>query len=331
MLCKTSCMEYNVGIMIRKLANCLSVLLMLSATFASCSSKDSVSGGNGVFQASTKSTGSTNSNEKLNLSPYSMGVKVSQAKSSPDAEDELPESDSSKNADDEPPVYPVGEFLEAAKNLSSRSPAGPSVPSVPETLVPPSVEGSASEYLSAPPEMQEKREIPVAVVEEPKEPVREEPPVEEVPPAENEEHDRQGEYVRSIGSTSNITKEIFEEDKRNILNIIEKLSVVMSKKDYKTWLTFIDDASVKYWSNRTNLQKAQSRLPVKGLYLRTLEDYFKYVFIPSRAGRTVDEIRYENERQVKAVHVNGDNDTVYYNFKKSANGEWKLHLPPISD
>lgn len=141
------------------------------------------------------------------------------------------------------------------------------------------------------------------------------------------------EYERSVGksTTPAVTIQVFEEDKKDILNIISKLDTVMKNRDYKTWLTYLNDESIRYWSNRSNLAKAENRLPVKGLQLRNLEDYFKYVFIPSRSGRRVDEIRYEDDRQVKAVQVNGDTDVVYYNFEKDAKGVWKLHLPSNSD
>ncbi|MBR6154561.1 MAG: hypothetical protein IKQ43_09025 [Treponema sp.] len=141
------------------------------------------------------------------------------------------------------------------------------------------------------------------------------------------------EYERSVGksTTSAVTMQVFEEDKKDILNIISKLDTVMKNRDYKSWLTYLNDESIRYWSNRKNLAKAESRLPVKGLQLSNLEDYFKYVFIPSRSGRRVDEIRYENDKQVKAVQVNGSTDVVYYNFEKNANGVWKLRLPSNSD
>ncbi|MBO7639238.1 MAG: hypothetical protein J6S91_09715 [Treponema sp.] len=141
------------------------------------------------------------------------------------------------------------------------------------------------------------------------------------------------EYERSVGksTTAAVTMQVFEEDKKDILNIISKLDTVMKNRDYKTWLTYLNDESIRYWSNRSNLAKAETRLPVKGLQLTNLEDYFKYVFIPSRSGRRVDEIRYENDKQVKAVQVNGSTDVVYYNFEKNANGVWKLRLPSNSD
>ena len=72
------------------------------------------------------------------------------------------------------------------------------------------------------------------------------------------------------------------------------------------------------------------RLPKKGLRLNTIEDYFKFVFIPARRGRTVDEIRYDTETEVNVVQVDADKDIVYYTFTK-INGKWKLSLPKNPD
>ena len=166
-------------------------------------------------------------------------------------------------------------------------------------------------------------------VEPPKEPEKKVEPVKEEKPVDEA---KEAEYARSVGTAAtDISKEVFEEDKKDILAIIDKLNDVMKNRDYKSWLKYVDGASAQYWTKKANLQKAENRLPVKGLTLRTLEDYFKYVFIPARNGRRIDEIRYENSKTIKAVQVNGDVDTVYYYFKKSSDDTWKLHLPPISD
>ena len=48
----------------------------------------------------------------------------------------------------------------------------------------------------------------------------------------------------------------------------------------------------------------------------------------------MEEIRYETDKQVKAVQTRKDEegkyigDTVYYYLRK-INGQWKLHLPEI--
>lgn len=136
------------------------------------------------------------------------------------------------------------------------------------------------------------------------------------------------EYLRSVADVQ-VSRETFISDKREILQIISELSDVMENEDYSRWITYIDQDSISYWSQSTVLQKAASRLPVKGLKLSSLRDYFYNIFIPSRKGKDVDEIRYLTTDTVKAVHVNGDTDVVYYTLYK-IDGVWKIHLPKLS-
>ena len=109
----------------------------------------------------------------------------------------------------------------------------------------------------------------------------------------------------------------------------------MAKKDFNSWLKYISEGSKKYWSNSYTLLKASEKLPkeLKGLKLKNLNDYFNYVFIPSRKGRQIDEIRYNSAEDVKAVQVTKTEDektkiTVYYNFVKE-DGDWKIELPQM--
>ncbi|MDE5898175.1 MAG: hypothetical protein K2H09_02760, partial [Treponemataceae bacterium] len=125
-----------------------------------------------------------------------------------------------------------------------------------------------------------------------------------------------------------ITKEEFSSDKKQILEIIKELSGIMDDYNYSAWLKYIDDESKAYWSNPANLKNASKRLPVKNLRLNNLSDYFRYVFVPSRKGRTIEEIRYISRNTIKAVHVNGDQDIVFYYFTKQ-NGKWFVRIPPL--
>ena len=159
------------------------------------------------------------------------------------------------------------------------------------------------------------------------EPEKEETPEPEPEPAKSAED---LEYERSVGNMD-IPRNTFEDDKTAILRIIHELSDVMQTFDYRTWVTYVDKASIEYWSRPTNLRKAQSRLPIKGLQLKALEDYFKYVFVPARMGREVTEIRYISSTHVKAVHVTQEEkDIVYYYFNK-INGVWKINIPPLTE
>ena len=137
------------------------------------------------------------------------------------------------------------------------------------------------------------------------------------------------EYARSVGEVK-IDEDTFAKDKAVILEIIDQLSVIMKNRDYNGWLSYINQESIDYYKLRPNLQKAEKQLPVKGLKLKNLQDYFTMVFIPARSGRQVTEIRYDSETYVKAVQVNEDKDLIYYYFVKE-NGKWMVDIPKIED
>lgn len=137
------------------------------------------------------------------------------------------------------------------------------------------------------------------------------------------------EYLRSIGDIV-VDHDTYTHDKEAIMHIIADLAVVMDTMDYNRWLTYIDNASKTYWSRRSNLQRAEKKLPVKGLKLQNLQDYFKHVFVPARKGREVTEIRYVSDTYVKAVQVEEDRDIVFYYFNK-IDGKWLLHQPPLEN
>ncbi len=164
----------------------------------------------------------------------------------------------------------------------------------------------------------------------------EEAPVEVAQPAAPEPVAGDDGKGRSVGSVC-VDHNTFEEDKEQVLRIISELDTVMRSKDYNSWLTYVDQKSIDYWMLRKNLQKAEKRLPVKGIKLRDLRDYFNYVFIPARAGKTVSEIRYISDTYINAVQVHeptvGQTEeqlTIYYYFNK-IDGRWMVNIPPIEN
>lgn len=177
--------------------------------------------------------------------------------------------------------------------------------------------------------------IPEPVVEVVPEPVVEvipepEPVVEVIPDPVSKVDDE--EYLRSINNIEgdSVSKEEFSDDKTAILAIIDDLSDIMEKKDAQRWLIYIEPSSKDYYSNITNLKKAQKKLPNKSVSLNNITDYFNYVFIPSRKRSQVDEIRYISKSSIKAVQVKDDKSIVVYYYFTKVNGKWLIHLPPIS-
>ena len=193
-----------------------------------------------------------------------------------------------------------------------------------------------SSCATKPEEPQQEQEAPEVVETS----VEEEPVAEEVTNdddnvivIEDEGDGSDDEYLRSIANldeTQAVTKQEFNDDKNEILQIISELAVIMETKDTLAWLKFIDEESKEYYKNPVNLRKAQRKLPNKLIELKTIEDYFKSVFIPARRNSQIDEIRYISKTHVKAVQIREDMpDAIYYEFKK-ANGKWLVYIPPVS-
>ncbi len=160
-------------------------------------------------------------------------------------------------------------------------------------------------------------------------PAQEESPAPVEPEPEPEEKAEEDEYARSTKNLD-ISMDIWAEDKKAITHIISELDTVMAERNYDVWLNYLDQESINYWSKKNNLQKAASRHPIKGIKFNSLRDYFMMVFIPSRTGLMIEEIRYDSENQIRAVVVKEEGDTTYYNFQK-VNGKWKVHLPENPD
>ena len=115
------------------------------------------------------------------------------------------------------------------------------------------------------------------------------------------------------------------EDKKAILETIKELDLIMKNKDYNSWLNYVTPQSIDYWKQKPHLQAVSARLPGNKIQLKTLEDYFNWVFRLSRQNARVDEIRYISSKLVKAVQVSGNQDIIYYQFEKQ-NGRWLISL-----
>ena len=140
------------------------------------------------------------------------------------------------------------------------------------------------------------------------------------------------EYLRSINNIETeevVSKSEFEFDKAAILQKIEELSEIMENEDYKSWMNYITKDSIAYYSSAKNIRKAQKMLPDRTIQLYGIKDYFKYVFIPARKNRKVDEIRYISKNYVKAVQVKKDKSIVVYYYFVRENNEWLVHIPEL--
>lgn len=151
-------------------------------------------------------------------------------------------------------------------------------------------------------------------VEEKKEPVVQEIKVEP-----------QHEIIAEFGDVK-ITKKDYHDTMNELKVIVEALNKVAATSDYTKWLTFLSEKYKRTFSEVTTLNKTVEGLKKKnvtGLKLRSLQDYFKYVFVASRQNIRVDDIEFISPVRVNVLMITGGKRLLVYDLEK-INGRWLL-------
>jgi len=123
-----------------------------------------------------------------------------------------------------------------------------------------------------------------------------------------------------------ITKETYVQTKTEIEKVVDKLNLITAAKDYSQWITFLSDDYKRQYSQPLTLKKVSEALPVKGIKLNSLRDYFIYVFVPSRQNVKVDDIRFVSPTHVDVIMKQGNRSLLIYGIENTS-GNWKL-IPP---
>ena len=180
--------------------------------------------------------------------------------------------------------------------------------SAPETKPVPAAEAQVNEEK---PQQAQK----TAVVEKPVEGVK---PQAEAPKSADEEVIAQFEGV-------SITKKDKEIAKSEIEEVVKKLNDITAKKDYGRWRYWLSTEYKKEFSKPEVLKKASEGLPsnLKGKQLKSIEDFFYYVFVPARQNGRVDDIEYLTPTKVRVFNIEPKRTLIFYNLEKIDN-RWLL-------
>jgi len=129
---------------------------------------------------------------------------------------------------------------------------------------------------------------------------------------------------------SSISQEYYASTKEEVQHIIEGLNESIRKKDYEAWKTALSTEYFAGISSPENLtlMSEQPAMKTRKIVLKTAEDYFIHVVVPSRANSRVDDIEFVNRERVKAFTVNtnkaGEEQKLrLYDLEKISN-TWKI-------
>lgn len=126
--------------------------------------------------------------------------------------------------------------------------------------------------------------------------------------------------------TVKITKETFDSTKTEIELVVEDLNKITISRDYQKWLQYLSLEYKKFYSSPIVLKEVSESLPVKGIQLKNLKDYFNYVFVPSRQNMRVDDIKFVSSTRVYVImEIAPDSPAAIYILEKTKEG-WNLVL-----
>lgn len=122
-----------------------------------------------------------------------------------------------------------------------------------------------------------------------------------------------------------ITKKDKEIAKSEIEEVVKKLNDITAKKDYGRWRYWLSTEYKKEFSKPEVLKKASEGLPsnLKGKQLKSIEDFFYYVFVPARQNGRVDDIEYLTPTKVRVFKIEPKRTLIFYNLEKIDN-RWLL-------
>jgi hypothetical protein len=103
-----------------------------------------------------------------------------------------------------------------------------------------------------------------------------------------------------------ISKEIFDSTKTEVQHFIEELNGLIRGKNYSAWKATLAPDFFTEISSSGYLQRASESAALKSrnIVLKSPEDYFTHVVVPSRANSRVDDIEFVSQNRVKAFTIN---------------------------
>jgi hypothetical protein len=127
------------------------------------------------------------------------------------------------------------------------------------------------------------------------------------PPAVEEETPEDS-YVgpfRTEPTSFTVTQEMYDSTLAEVKAFVERLNSLINRKNYEGWKAALSDEYFKHISSEEFLANASesSALRSRKVVLKTLNDYFTHVVVPSRSNSRVDEIEFADTNTVKVYYI----------------------------
>jgi hypothetical protein len=102
-----------------------------------------------------------------------------------------------------------------------------------------------------------------------------------------------------------ISRAQFDSTMDEVQKFIEELNRIIGTKNYRAWRAVLSPEYLNEISSPENLRQIsdQPAMKTRRIVLKTAEDYFTHVVVPSRANSHVDDIEFFGRNRVKAFSI----------------------------
>jgi hypothetical protein len=125
-----------------------------------------------------------------------------------------------------------------------------------------------------------------------------------------------------------VSEEVYNKTFRDVELVIAKLNEISKKQDFDEWRRYCTPQYSAYYSKPENLKQFDTVIKkAYGTNVKTLKDYFFYVFVPSRENARLDRITFIDDNNIEA-EMFYETDKVWDLLYKlvNINGTWKIGL-----
>jgi len=112
-------------------------------------------------------------------------------------------------------------------------------------------------------------------------------------------------HEETVSGSISVSQEMYDNTLAEVRLFVEKLNLVIKNKDYNGWRNALSDEFFEHVSSPEFLANASESklLQSQKIVLKTPNDYFIHVVVPSRSNSSVDEIEFEAPNAVKVYYV----------------------------
>ena len=123
-----------------------------------------------------------------------------------------------------------------------------------------------------------------------------------------------------------ISREYYDQTLADVRQFINRLNTIITNNNYNGWRNALSDEYYALISTPEYLARRSEEpgLKTRRIVLRTVNDYFIHVVVPSRADSRVDEIEFAADHIVKAFYLDTSARRLrVYELRKIGN-DWKI-------